>query len=217
MPAIRGFLARMDARPDLMDRAPDHFVKACPQYWRVMDRDENANYYIVDLLTKEGADYFLEVADKMSDYFSPNETEGKEYQIPEVQLDRYLGTHDADWLAREIGREILWPLFTLMYGNPPTQFAAVQLARYSAEDTRGTGWHCDSESEASCVVSLAPERHKGGGTLIMPYGVFGHRRKIYPLLKGQALLFNGRTTLHRGLELEEGQRNLLVYWMNAFN
>jgi len=211
---VRGFIEDMGVNPHKMDGARNHFLETVA-YDLSHYIERQHNFYFLRLLTEEGADYFLGVADQMAPYFSPNLDEGKEYQIPEVMLDMYSATNRANLLAREIGKEVLWPLFHVMYGNPPNHFSSVQLARYSAPDNIGTGWHADTESEASCVVSLAPERHKGGGTLLMPYGAFGQPYHLGPLPKGSALLFNGRTTLHRGVELEEGERNLLVYWMNA--
>lgn len=35
---------------------------------------------------------------------------------------------------------------------------------------------------------------------------------VPPLDKGHALLFSGKTVLHRGLNVDAGTRNILVYW-----
>lgn len=210
---INIFLEEMGAHPYLIDRACVHYDRIAGDYYTVFGRFGSTPLYNLRLLTPAGADYFLEAADMMADHFTPNGEEGVEYQIPEVILNRFETTKEHDALAREIGREVLWPLFHIMYGHPPNHFSSVQLARYSAPENAGTGWHSDTESEASCVVSLAPERHMGGGTMLMPYGALGPSVTIPPLHKGEALLFNGRTTLHRGLEVEHGERNMLVYWM----
>lgn len=174
---------------------------------------DHGGFYTMRLLTAEGADYFLGAADRLADQFQPNAEEGREYQIPEIVMAHHGALAPHYLLARQIGEQILWPLFHLMYGNPPNVFSSIQLARYSAPSNLGTGWHCDTDSEATCVVSLAPERHQGGGTELMPKGAFAPAEFLPPLPKGHALLFNGRCTLHRGVELDSGERNLLVYWM----
>lgn len=169
-------------------------------------------FFICPVLSAEGANYFLRMADALSSYFVPNEHEGREYQIPEVVLAQHDATAHAQ--AAALAEEYIWPLFKLMYGQAPNNFASIQLARYSAPGNLGTGWHHDEDSEATCVISLSPERHRGGGTGLRPGGAVALPYTLPPLPKGWALLFNGRTTLHRGLPVEEGERNLLVYWMN---
>lgn len=211
MVQIWSFIDYMDANPQELGRAHEHYLCQVEQHFDVLHRYQNM--YTMELLTKDGADYFLEAADKHAQLFEGNKDEKAAYQIPEIVLSHHPELTEQDILAKQIGMEILWPLFGLMYGSYPNHFSSVQLARYCAPSNTGTGWHSDTESEASCVVSLAPERHVGGGTELLPYGAFGHRFYFPPLPKGHALLFNGRTTLHRGMEITEGQRNLLVYWM----
>lgn len=165
------------------------------------------------LFTEELCDHLVSVADCNKDLFASNEEEGEAYRIPELITADYRDMEELDDLLKEIGREVLWPIFHVMFGNPPNYFSSVQFARYEHPTNVGTGWHSDTTSEASCVVSLAPELHEGGGTILMPDGAFGPPMYIDPLPKGHAILFNGRKTLHRGLELKSGVRNLMVYWM----
>lgn len=217
MPQVSAFIEDMRANNHKMDRASRHFeeqVDLSLVYDVICRRD---NFYILSLLTEAGANYFLQYADDNADLFCPNETEGKAYQIPEIVLCYDSNHHEPMRLAQRIAHTVLWPLFHLMYGSPPNTCSSIQLARYSDPENLGTGWHCDEASEASCVVSLSPERHTGGGTMLMPHGVFGEPYILPSLPKGDALMFNGRTTLHRGLEVVNGERNLLVYWMTNKN
>lgn len=214
MPQIYAFIEHMRASPNKMDRARRHFEEQVDQDLLSDVIVRYDNFYVMRLLNVAGADYFLQYADDNASLFVPNETEGKAYQIPEIVLSTH---HEPMRLASKIGKQILWPIFHLMYGSPPDYFSSIQLARYSDPENLGTGWHCDESSEASCVVSLSPERHTGGGTMLMPYGVFGEPYILPSLPKGDALMFNGRTTLHRGLEVVNGERNLLVYWMTNNN
>lgn len=206
---VKALIAFFEENPDRLDHAHGHFRSMVGHHPLTM----HDGFYTMNLLTRQGADYFLDAADRMADYFNPNDEEGLAYQIPEVVLNHHAGTLEEYLLSGEIAQQVLWPLFHLMYGNAPNYISSLQLARYSYPTNKGTGWHCDTDSEATCVVSLAPERHVGGGTMIMPRGVFSSPIKLHPLPKGHAVLFDGRRTLHRGLELEGGERNLLVYWM----
>lgn len=205
---IEEFLSHVGKHPDL-DHVEEAFYAMVP--YRTLA--EYRGFFTLALLTREGAEYFLDAADRHAALFTPNQDEGAEYQVPEIVLSHVPELREADELAREIARRVLWPIFHCIYGNPPNTFSSVQLARYAAPSNLGTGWHADTDSEATCVVSLAPDRHVGGGTLLRPRGAFGPAVRLQPLPKGTALLFNGRTTLHRGVELESGERNLLVYWM----
>lgn len=209
MADVHGFFDFMNEHPEKMDMVDTIFRRLVPRSPLV----EHDGFYTMRLFTPEGADYFLAASDRMADKFKPNDDEGLDYQIPEIVLYEYPELLDELSLASNIGSAILWPLFHLMYGERPNHYSSIQLARYSGGGTRGTGWHNDSESEATCVVSLAPERHTGGGTAIRPRGALAPAVLLPPLPKGHALLFNGRCTLHKGAALESGERNLLVYWM----
>jgi len=172
----------------------------------------HGGYFVCPILSEEACDYILRFADGMHAHYKVNEEEAIPYQIPELILAEHSVAMDMN--CKAVGRELIWPLFELMFGNRPNHFMSVQLARYQAKDgdILGTGWHNDECSDASCVISLSPERHVGGGTALRCGGACKPAIIVPPLPKGWGLLFAGRTTLHRGLPLTSGQRNLLVYW-----
>jgi len=142
--------------------------------------------------------------------FAPNMDEEPDYRINELVLAP--GERSTMQLVR-FAEEVIWPLFTLLYGKAPNSFSSIQIARYGAPGPVGTGWHHDEDSEATCTVSLNPGQFTGGGTALRPLGGFSAPVCVPPLPQGHALLFNGRTTLHRGLDVTSGMRNLLVFWM----
>jgi predicted 2-oxoglutarate/Fe(II)-dependent dioxygenase YbiX len=59
------------------------------------------------------------------------------------------------------------------------------------------------------VVPLNTGKYKGGGTEFFKRGI------VDPLPNGSALIFPGFTHLHRGLPVEEGDRYLLVFWLQS--
>jgi len=140
--------------------------------------------------------------------FSPNKQEGKDYQIDECVF-----SHELHGICAFIMEKRIAPLFQLMTGQVPEIISSIQLARYTPESTAKTGWHVDRDSELSCIISLGPERHVGGGTLLRPYGPAGETLYVPPLPKGHGLFFNGRFVHHRGAEVLSGERLLLVYWL----
>jgi hypothetical protein len=201
LPKIEEFIAMVEL----------HGIDNAHNLWLETEMDKgplqrHEGFFTCPVLSADACDFYLEFADKQPDLFKPNAKEELEYQIPEIVLPTGLAT-----LSRKLAEEALWPLFHLMYGTPPNHFSSIQLARY--RQGLGTGWHHDEDSEATCVVSLAPERHVGGGTAILPAGATAPAVVLPPLPKGSALLFNGRQTLHRGLPTAKGERNLLVFWM----
>lgn len=143
--------------------------------------------------------------------FTPNMAEEPDYRINELVLDP---SERSTMILMRFAEEVIWPLFSLLYGKAPNRFSSIQIARYGAPGPVGTGWHHDEDSEATCTVSLNPGQFAGGGTALRPLGGFAAPVYVPPLPQGHALLFNGRTTLHRGLDVTEGVRNLLVFWMN---
>lgn len=196
MPKVHEFLERVGKDVDSVEDHAELVRNGPLQY--------HGGFFTCPVLSAEGCAYFLELADK--EEFKPNELEEPAYQIPELVFG---GVHKL--AAMELAEEILWPLFHIMYGTAPNHFSSIQLARY--RQGVGTGWHHDTDSEASAVISLAPGRHTGGGTALRPAGALAPAVVLPPLPQGHALLFNGRTTLHRGLPTTTGERNLLVYWM----
>lgn len=207
VPVIQEFIAK----------AKDYGIDECHQLYydmgmKVMPLRYHGGYYTCPILSDEACEYIVRFADNMYREFKVNPEEELPYQIPELVLSEH--SIDMDNSCKAVARELIWPLFELMYGNRPNHFTSVQLARYQAMegDIKGTGWHSDESSEATCVVSLSPERHTGGGTALRVAGALKPAIIVGALPRGHALLFNGRTTMHRGLPLASGQRNLLVYW-----
>lgn len=165
----------------------------------------------VPFLTEEACDTLLTLTNEMPR--EPNLDEEAPYRINELVLH-------PDWpvyehLAQK-AKDHIWPLFELLYGNQPNQLESIQFARYGGEGPTGTDWHVDQDSEATCVVALTdPALIEGSGTEVLSSGAFWKPVVVPPLPKGWALLFNGRTALHRGLEVPAGAtRDLLVYWMS---
>lgn len=162
------------------------------------------------VLYPEECEGFVDLARKMAAEFSPNEQEDKSYQIDEYVLDPSSLTGS---LAEYVLHTRLALVFQAMTGLVPGSISSIQLARFRPETTPLTDWHIDRESEMSCVVSLAPERHEGGGTVLRPWGPAGETLVVPPLPKGHALFFNGRYVHHKALPVVNGERLLLVYWL----
>jgi len=145
------------------------------------------------------------------DLFKVNPEEEAAYQVEELVLRYNVPAMFAQMLG--IMDERITPLFQVMTGHTPGKASSIQLARYTPHATAQSDWHVDEQSDLSCVVSLGPERHTGGGTYLRPYGPAGNTIFVPALPKGHALFFNGRFVHHRGAEVREGERNLLVFWL----
>lgn len=137
-----------------------------------------------------------------------NDEEGEAYQIPEVVLREKLP--ELHQSLERFARMAMYPLMQLTWGRAPDAFESIQLAKYTPEGTRMTGWHHDQDSNMTGVVNLAPELYEGGGTDVRT-GVMTFEH-IPPVPKGHVLIFNGHQTLHRGAPVESGERNILVFW-----
>lgn len=139
--------------------------------------------------------------------YKVNDEEDEPFQIPECVLQNVCHP-----LA--LGLERLWlsvvPHLSEILFHIEPKLVSAQLARYSPDNVAGGNWHRDEDSDVSCVVALS-ELHTGGGTELRPPGI--EPSLIVPQLPtGHALLFLGKTTLHRGLPVTQGERNLLVFW-----
>lgn len=140
--------------------------------------------------------------------FTPNPLEDKAYQIPEwttqdqcPQLFRAL---------RELHDAALAPVWMLIQGRTADVYNTIQFAQYNPKGTSHGNWHHDEDSDQTTVVSLNPEQFSGGGTQLRTSATT--YADVPPLGKGHALLFSGKTVLHRGLNVNAGTRNILVYW-----
>jgi hypothetical protein len=140
--------------------------------------------------------------------FEVNPEEEPEARIPEIVLKaRCKPLHDS--------LHVLWestvvPLALLLWNLTP-QECLIQAAQYTADEIPGTQLHTDQDSDVTLVVNLGTE-FEGGGTEISSGLLDGPRIVVPALPKGHALFFLGRTVTHRGLDVTEGTRTLLVHW-----
>ncbi len=164
------------------------------------------------ILSEEVCDELSKYCDNKQETFqvNPDETEGA--QIPEIVLQQE--DEPLFNILSDISDITIIPLMTLIYGTQPTYYRSIQLARYTPHVVKCGVYHIDVDSVFTCTISLCPEKHKGGGTSVLPLGIFGKEYSIPPLEKGWGLFFNGRVTQHKGLPVEEGTRDLLVFWMD---
>lgn len=113
---------------------------------------------------------------------------------------------------------VLWQavcpaLAFILWNVEPETIASIQAAKYTPETTAGTDWHTDASSDVTLVVALT-DTHGGGGTGVKPGLFAGDDFEVPALPIGHAMFFLGRTTLHKGLPVTSGERNLLVHWTN---
>lgn len=140
--------------------------------------------------------------------YAVNEAEDEPYRIPELVLQHEaLALHGS--LAVHFER-LLRPVAQVLFNVDPVNLRSIQLAKYQPSEVGHGNWHIDMDSDFTAVVALS-DSHTGGGTEIKPAG-FGCAVEVPQLPVGHALLFPGKTHLHRGLEVTEGTRNLLVFW-----
>jgi hypothetical protein len=140
--------------------------------------------------------------------YTPNEDEEVEFQIPEFVLQ-----HHCSQLATGLNvlfQRAMVPISTIVHGQPELNLVSAQLARYEPRGVRHGNWHFDDDSDCSVVVSLAPDLFNGGGTDLRTGPLKTVR--VPKLPKGHALMFHGKTTLHRGCRVDAGVRDLLVFW-----
>lgn len=140
--------------------------------------------------------------------YEVNAVEAVEYQIEE----QFLADTHPDLFAAcvDLVAGVLMPLVRVTHQLEIEEVMSVQIAKYADNGVAHGNWHTDSDSDLTAVVSLNPGEFKGGGTEIRT-GLL-KAREIPPLPQGYALIFCGKTTLHRGLHVEEGERLLLVHW-----
>lgn len=140
-----------------------------------------------------------------------NEEEEGPFQIPEVFLKAELPA-----LYHSLGqlfRHAVVPMSQIVFRMKPVDLGSAQFAKYTPENTANGNWHFDRDSDVTAVVALSTE-HTGGGTSAVPAGV---ERPVYvpQLPVGHAMFFLGRTTLHKGEQVEAGERRLLVFWSSV--
>jgi hypothetical protein len=142
--------------------------------------------------------------------YSPNDEEEPEAQINECVLN-----HMHPELFTQLNG--VWMLVMPAIANLLLQLEvqsclSIQGAVYSPDGTKETAWHQDIDSEFTAVVALSdPSEFIGGGTDVWRDN---KQYNVPPLSVGHAMIFAGRTTLHRGCEVIYGERHLLVHWCN---
>ncbi len=142
--------------------------------------------------------------------YCPNEDEEPEARINECVLN-YADPALFNGL-NGMFYSYMRPLANLLLQLDVQSCLAIQGALYTQDGTSGTAWHKDTDSEFTVTVALSePKRFGGGGTSIWRDG---EEIDVPPLPIGHALLFAGRTTLHKGNDVTSGARHLLVHWAN---
>ncbi|HCL3314555.1 TPA: 2OG-Fe(II) oxygenase [Pseudomonas aeruginosa] len=195
--------------PDERDLTPGQ-LKAMEWFER-LPRHANGQVIIVPLVHPDLCDALLDYVCKHGENWTPNLQEDDAYRIPEIVLHEKIPLLYRS--VRAFSVQILYPICKLFFGREPDRIDSIQLAKYTSEGTKSTGWHHDEDSTMTAVVNLAPERYKGGGTSVRTgLRTFEH---VPSIPKGHALLFNGYQLLHKGCPVEEGERHLLVFWMTS--
>lgn len=140
--------------------------------------------------------------------FAVNPDEAAEVQIPEITLgDNCPALHSC---LHGLFNNVVNPLTRVLYQLEQTKMTSIQFAQYRPDNTAHGNWHHDRDSDITLVVSLS-DFHEGGGTMVKPQGL-GEPFVVPQLPQGHAMLFQGSRTLHKGLPVTEGARNLLVFW-----
>jgi hypothetical protein len=162
--------------------------------------------FVVPYLSPEFCDRVcLEMIDKD---FQRNADEEEEYQIDELVL----GSEMADLYrtCAYLFDTAMVPVLHVAHCVEPACLTAIQVARYNPAGVAHGNWHMDADSDQTVVVTLNTGAFEGGGTeLWIDADTVMH---VPPLPKGHALVFLGKTTLHRGLHVPNGDRMLLVHW-----
>jgi len=162
--------------------------------------------YSIPFLHPAYCDMLLTEVAAMSFAVNPDET--AEVQIPEITLADVCPTmHSA---LHGLFNNVVNPLTKVLYQLEQSKMSSIQFAQYTPENTAHGNWHHDRDSDITLVVALS-DFHKGGGTLVKPQGL-GEPFEVPQLPVGHGMLFQGSRTLHKGLPVLEGARNLLVFW-----
>lgn len=166
--------------------------------------------YGLPFLSEEYCDKLVIEANEMHRVFGyeVNPDEDMPYQIPELVVAQHCSQLYTSLKA--LFDRVFSAYCTVIYGYQPKVLRTVQFAKYQPENTAKGNWHTDLDSDITAVVSLQPETYVGGGTEIRQG--MNYTKKIPKLPKGYALLFPGKCYQHRGLPVESGTRDLLVFW-----
>lgn len=175
-----------------------------------LELTEHANgVYSFPVLSKEYCNKLLYEAGKMK--YQVNEEEEIYAQIPEaVVIEFNEKLHNK---LQCMFYDVVSPLSKIIYSTEPNVLNSVQFAKYEPTTVKNGNWHLDDDSDITLVVALS-DKHVGGGTIIKPYGI-GEEFVVPQLPVGHALLFRGKHYMHKGLPVEEGTRNILVFWSES--
>lgn len=171
---------------------------------------EGTRAFGLPFLSPEYCDKLVVEANEMRDVFGyhVNESEQEPYQIPELVVQQYCG--NLATCLNILFERVMTAVCRVAYGITPAQTTSIQFAKYEPHGVDHGNWHTDIDSDITAVVSLQPEAFTGGGTDIRTRQM--HHVTVDPLAKGHALLFHGKTTVHRGRAVKSGTRDLLVFW-----
>lgn len=166
----------------------------------------SSGVYSIPFLSPDYCDSLLTEVAAMS--FAVNPDEDAEVQIPEITLSDTCPTLHS--CLHGLFNNVVNPLTKVLFQLEQSKMSSIQFAQYTPESTAHGNWHHDRDSDITLVVALS-DFHKGGGTAVKPQGL-GEPFVVPQLPVGHAMLFQGSRTLHKGLPVTEGARNLLVFW-----
>ena len=164
--------------------------------------------YTVPLFSKKFCQILLDEINNMQEHFSfcPNPEEDELRQIPEIVLSEKCPELYNSLL--HVVQSFINPILLTIWNRHVTG-GNIQIANYNLKNKKQGAWHHDASSDVSIVVPLNTGDYKGGGTEFLNRGI------VEPLPTGSGLIFPSYTHMHRGLAVEEGDRYLLVFWLNS--
>jgi len=176
--------------------------------WDLLDEPLQETYTI-PLFKPDFCEMLLDEVENMKLYFdfTPNPEEDELRQIPEIVLEQF--APDIFLSMMSVVYSVMNPIFMVLWQRYIETAYSIQIANYNLKDKQQGAWHHDQTADISVVVPLNTGNYKGGGTEFMGRGT------IKPLPSGHALIFPSFTHMHRGLEVDKGDRYLLVFWLKT--
>ena len=164
--------------------------------------------YTVPLFSEKFCKILLDEINNMQKHFAftPNPDEDELRQIPEIVLSEKCP--DLYNSLLHVVESVINPILLTIWNRHVTG-GNIQIANYNLKNKKQGAWHHDASSDVSIVVPLNTGDYKGGGTEFLNRGI------VEPLPTGSGLIFPSYTHMHRGLAVEEGDRYLLVFWLNS--